>query len=105
MARFLRRPALGLILGLGLLHGLIYILLVPPWQHYDEPAHFEYVWLLAHRKGLPLRGEFDQPMRTEVAASMLKYNFFRGMDLLPDLEARNEAVWIGISQVGDPPLY
>ena len=105
MARFLRRPALGLILGLGLLHGLIYILLVPPWQHYDEPAHFEYAWLLAHRKGLPLRGEFDQPMRTEVAASMLKYNFFRGMDLLPDLEARNEAVWIGISQVDDPPLY
>ena len=105
MARFLRRPALGLILGLGLLHGLIYILLVPPWQHYDEPAHFEYAWLLANRPGLPLRGEFDQPMRREVAASMLKYNFFRGMDLLPDLEARNEAVWIGISQVGDPPLY
>lgn len=37
---------------------------VPPWQHYDEPAHFEYAWLIVTRRGgLPLRGEFDQPLR------------------------------------------
>jgi hypothetical protein len=76
------------------------------WQHYDEPAHFEYAWLIANRPGgLPLRGEFDQPLRRALAASMIEHDFFRGMALLPDLEASNEAVWIGVSQVGDPPLY
>ncbi len=101
----MRKPSLGLILILGLLHGLLYIFLVPPWQHYDEPAHFEYAWLIANRPGLPLSGEFDQPLRRALAASMIEHDFFRGMDLLPDLEASNEAVWIGVSQVGDPPLY
>jgi hypothetical protein len=94
-----------LILVLGLLHGLLYVFLVPPWQHYDEPTHFEYAWLIANRPGLPERGEFDQPMRRAVAASMIEHNFFRGMGFLPDLNVNNEAVWIGISQVGDPPFY
>lgn len=102
----MRKPSLGLILILGLLHGLLYVFLVPPWQHYDEPAHFEYAWLIANRPGgLPLRGEFDQPLRRALAASMIEHDFFRGMGVLSDLEASNEAVWIGVSQVGDPPLY
>ena len=103
--RLVRKPSLGLILILGLLHGLLYVFLVPPWQHYDEPAHFEYAWLIANRPGLPLSGEFDQPLRRALAASMIEHDFFRGMGVLSDLDASNEAVWIGVSQVGDPPLY
>jgi hypothetical protein len=99
------RSLLGAILLLGLLHGLLYVFLVPPWQHNDEPTHFEYAWLIANHPGLPKPGDYDQSMRREVALSMIDHNFFRGMDFLPDLEAKNEPIWIGYSQLNDPPLY
>jgi hypothetical protein len=38
------------ILLLAAINGLFYIFIVPPWQHYDEPNHFEYIWLLAAGK-------------------------------------------------------
>jgi hypothetical protein len=89
----------------GLLHGLLYVFLVPPWQHYDEPGHFEYAWLLANRPGLPQPGEYDQTMRRAVATSMIEHDFFRDLGFLPDLQVQNEPIWIGISQVDDPPFY
>ncbi len=89
----------------GLLNGLLYIFIIPPWQHYDEPTQFEYAWLIANRPGLPNPGDYDQSMRRELAASMVEHGFFRDMDIQPDLLAQSEPVWIGISQTGDPPLY
>lgn len=102
-----RRSALelGVILFLGLLMGLIYVFLVPPWQHYDEPAQFEYAWLVANRDEWPQPGAYDQRMRRELAASMLTHNFFRDLDYRPNLLSNNEPVWIGISQLGDQPFY
>jgi hypothetical protein len=97
--------ALGLVLLLGLIHGLAYVFLVPPWQHYDEPTHFEYAWLAANRGHVPFNGEFDQAMRREVAASMMEHNFFQGMNIQPNLLSPVGPVWIGISQTNDPPLY
>ena len=97
--------ALGLVLLLGLIHGLIYVLMVPPWQHYDEPGHFEYAWLVANRGHIPAAGEYDQAMRREVAASMVEYNFFNGMNTRPNLLSPVEPIWIGINQTGDQPLY
>ena len=97
--------ALGLALLLGLIHGLIYIFMVPPWQHYDEPGHFEYAWLVANRGHIPTAGEYDQAMRREVAASMVEHNFFNGMNTRPNLLSPVEPVWIGIGQTGDQPLY
>ncbi len=91
------------ILLLGLAHGLTYVFLVPPWQHYDEPSHFEYVWLVANRPDLPKPGDYDRGMRRQVAASMLEHGFYRGFDYRPDLNA--EAVSIGYTQLDDPPLY
>jgi hypothetical protein len=96
---------LGVLLGLGLVLGLVYVFLVPPWQHYDEPTQFEYAWLIANRQGIPQPGEYDQRMRREVAASMLEHDFFRGMDFRPNLLSQTEQIWIGISQLGDQPLY
>jgi len=43
----------ALLLGLALLRGLLYALLVPPWQAPDEPGHFEYAWAIARRGGPP----------------------------------------------------
>lgn len=95
-----------LILLLALLNGLLYLFIVPPWQHYDEPGHFEYAWLIANRGVLPESGDYDPAMRREVAASMVEQGFFHGTDFTPNLLAIDQPVWIGPTQVGtDPALY
>jgi len=96
---------LQLILLVSLINGLAYMFLVPPWQHYDEPGHFEYAWLVANLDHWPHAGEYDQQMRREVAASMIEHDFYRGMNYLPNLLEVNKPVEIGISQVGDLPIY
>jgi hypothetical protein len=94
-----------IILLAGLVHGLLYVFLIPPWQHYDEPGHFEYAWLIANRPGMPSSGEYDQGMRREVSASMVEHGFFQDLSIQPDLIAQNLPVWIGFSQTDDPPIY
>jgi hypothetical protein len=91
------------ILLLGLIHGLLYVFLMPPWQHYDEPSHFEYVWLIANHPGLPKPGDYDPDMRRQVAASMQEHGFYRDLGYRPDLN--DGAVSIGYTQLDDPPLY
>lgn len=93
------------MLFFGLVLGVVFISLVPPWQHYDEPTHFEYTWLIANRPGLPAEGEYDQAMRREAAASMIEHEFFRGMGFTPNLLSSAEPIWLGISQTGSSPLY
>src|SRR5215211_3224079 len=66
-----------LLLLIALAQGLLYLALMPPWQHYDEPTHFEYAWLIANREQLPRYPDTDPVMRREVAASMLEHGFFR----------------------------
>jgi hypothetical protein len=97
--------AIHYILIAGLMHGLLYVFLIPPWQHYDEPGHFEVAWLMANRPGLPSRGEYDQNMRRELAASMVEHRFFKDLSLQPDLLAQGAPISIGYSQTGDPPIY
>ena len=98
-----RRP-FWLLFTLALLNGLVFVFLVPPWQHYDEPNHFEYVWLAAHRPGWPQEGDFDRSMRAATLQSMIDRGFFRDMGEIPPLDV--EEPWIGsVSQVGDAPLY
>lgn len=97
---------LSVILVLALLNGVWYIAIVPPWQHYDEPNHFEYAWLLANRSGLPNAGDYDQGMRRAVAQSMIDYGFFEGLGFLPELDNTEQPIWIGgYSQLNDLPLY
>jgi hypothetical protein len=97
--------ASGLVLLFALIHGFIYIFLIPPWQHYDEPGNFEFAWLIANQASVPQPGEYDQSMRRELAASMIEHNFFRGRGPLPNLLSQSEPIWIGIPQVNDRPLY
>ena len=105
MASVGEKKILGAILVLAILHGIVFIALVPPWQHYDEPGHFEFAWLLANRNGIPKAGEYDQGMRREVAASMIEHDFFAAGGFYPNLISLSEPIWIGISQTGDVPLY
>jgi hypothetical protein len=98
--------ALIVIMLIGVLHGMIYMFLIPPWQHYDEPTHFEYAWLLANWQRIPQPGEFDPEMRRLVAQSMIDHGFYEGLGYLPDVTAPDGQIPIGgYSQLGDPPLY
>ncbi|MFU8773462.1 MAG: hypothetical protein ACNA8H_13720, partial [Anaerolineales bacterium] len=85
--------------------GLVFIFIVPPWQHYDEPGHFEFAWLIANQEGIPSPGTYDQNMRRELAASMIEHGFFDSMNFQPNLLAQDEPIWIGFSQISDQPLY
>lgn len=97
---------IGFILLLALVHGLIYVFLVPPWQHYDEPNHFEYVWLTANLDRLPKPGDYDPGLSRRVVESMLVNGFFDGTDIKPELDSSDEPVVIwGYSQLSEPPLY
>ncbi len=98
------RNILLLILLLALINGLLYVFIVPPWQHYDEPNHFEYVWLLTDRNERPEIGDYDSGMRQAVVRSMAEHGFFRGMAAKPDLIS--DKPWIGTySQLNKPVLY
>jgi hypothetical protein len=95
---------LAVILLLALVNGLLYVFIMPPWQHYDEPNHFEYVWLLAERGERPNQGDFDTRMRQDVARSMVAHDFFEDLPFLPDLTS--EKPWIGhFAQLNELPLY
>ena len=96
-------PVPALLVLLGLAHGLLYVFLVPPWQHYDEPGHFEYVWQIANRPTWPKVGDYDPAMRRVMLLSMWEHGFYRDMHVTPDLAAAVPN--IGLSQVGDPPVY
>lgn len=99
------RRGLWVALALALLNGLLFVFVVPPWQHYDEPGHFEYTWLIARRGGLPRPGDYDLEMRRGIAASMIEHGFFEGLDYLPDLNSSDQPAWIGVPQLDEPPLY
>lgn len=47
---------LAVVLVVATIQGLVFLVLVPPWQHYDEPAHFEFAWLLAFHPSWPAPG-------------------------------------------------
>lgn len=110
LARPVPRVALGAgewvvlcwLTSLAILHGLLSIVLFPPWQHHDEPTHFLYAAEVA-------AGEVDDPggaslaLRREIADSMYRARFFAPEFvpnvLLPDAPA------IGFTQRVHPPLY
>jgi hypothetical protein len=98
--------SLVIALVLGLINGLVFVFVVPPWQHYDEPNHFAYAWLLAHRVGLPQPGVYDPAMSRAVVESMVAHGFYKGALDQPDLSSSDQPVQIGgYSQLNEPPLY
>jgi hypothetical protein len=94
-----------LILVLALVRGILYLAIMPPWQHYDEPTHFEYVRLIAQQGESPQPGDYDLVMRQRIASSMQAAGFWK------DLGTPTIDFWsdrppdIGISELDHPPLY
>lgn len=88
----------------GLILGMIYVFLVPPWWHYDEAGHFEYAWLIAHRYELPTMGDYDAEARRKIAESMVDNNWYSiRRTKLPDLN--KSPADIGVEQKNGQPLY
>lgn len=94
-----------LILAIALCQGLLYLVIVPPWQHYDEPTHYEYARLLADLGHLPRSGDEIQSLRREIAGSMLQYGFYAPPLAKPMLLTDDGQIWLGISELQHPPLY
>lgn len=105
---------LAVVMIVALVQGVIYLFLLPAWQHYDEPSHFEYAWLMAHggydwtagRIGAIDRSPEAQvqlnELRRTILASMIANDFYRGMPV-PDLSA--ERIRIGFEAFEHPPGY
>jgi hypothetical protein len=93
----------GLLLALALLHGLLYLALVPPWQHYDEPTHFEYVRLVALWNRQPALQETDLATSREIADSMYRFRFWQP-GVRPDVFS-TQPPNIGFTEKIHPPLY
>lgn len=93
------------MLLLTLVRGILYLAVLPPWQHYDEPTHLEYVRLIAERGRLPAAGDYDLEMRREIAASMKAFGYYKQLGE-PVINLWSEQPpYIGLSELGHPPLY
>jgi hypothetical protein len=87
-------------------HLLAYVWLTPPWQHYDEPTHFEYAALIRELGRLPTFDERIPALRRAIAESMIAAGFYdnRAVPLpRPDLDAPDLS--LGFNERTHPPLY
>ena len=96
---------LGIVLIVALVHGLIYIYLIPPWQHYDEPNHFEHAWLIANNRQLPEAGDYDPVMSRQVVESMVEHGFYDRLPIRPNLSPDKDVKIGGYPQLDEPALY
>src|SRR5271157_6623860 len=92
------------ILLLGLVQGIIFAAIIPPWWNNDEPGHFEYAWLVANLPTWPKAGQYDQTMRQQMAISMANTRWYQVRGVKPDLSG-STPIPIGVTQTGKPPLY
>lgn len=104
ITRKIQKNFLRVLLFLAFAVGILYVFLIPPWRHYDEPGHFEFAWLVAHQAHWPKEGDYDLQMRRDVAASMIEHDFYRNAKKLPDLTS-DEPPYISLSQMRHMPLY
>ena len=78
-----------LFLALSLVRGILYVSVVPPWQHYDEPTHFERLYWTAELGLSPACSERSLSLREEIFVSMCQFDFW-GTDPCPDPPAPYE---------------
>jgi 4-amino-4-deoxy-L-arabinose transferase-like glycosyltransferase len=103
-----RHIILACILLTGLVRGLLYTLALPPWQHPDEPTHFEHVRYIAEVGRWPAWDDVNLPIRQAIAESMLRHNFWKDIPAPQLDEAALSAPGIsviGISTAAHPRLY
>jgi hypothetical protein len=95
---------LAVILIVGLIHGLIYVFLTPPWWHHDEAGHFQVARFIADHEQYPNLGEYDEALREELILSLDEYDLLENMGHSLDSVGELHPVILAL-QAGDPPLY
>jgi hypothetical protein len=62
-----------LLAGLTLVRGLIYTLVIPPWQAPDETGHFEYAATMAALRRVPSRDDVSIHLEREMLSSVYEW--------------------------------
>jgi hypothetical protein len=98
---------LAVLLLIALVRGVVYTFVIPPWQHPDEPAHFEHVRYIAEKGRLPAPEAVDVPIRREIVISMRAYDYWpHGAPSLDDPAMTQPYVSpVGYSAFVQPRLY
>jgi hypothetical protein len=66
---------LALLVALAIARGALYAAIVPPWQSPDETGHFEYAWLLAHLRRVPVREDASPGFEGQLIDSLYHWRF------------------------------
>ena len=102
---WVQKHPLRAILLLSFLHGLIYVFMIPPWWHHEEPGHFEYAWLVANREEWPKGKDYDNDLRREIALTLIQSehgNFWN----VSEKNLDDDPIWIGGYNIpSDLPPY
>lgn len=98
-----------LITLLAATQAVIFLVIVPPWQHYDEPAHFRFAWSRAHLDPSEQDAFFtplDPTMVRETLGSMMEHGFYEVEVLpIPNYLRTHGIDTLGHSQSNEFPLY
>lgn len=100
----IKKYPLRAILILGFVHGLIYVFMIPPWWHHEEPGHFEYVWLVANRDRWPQVNDYDNNLRRQIAESMFVSGYENLFNVSPK-SLKDNPINIGGIPVDRKPVY
>lgn len=100
----IKKYPLRAILVLGFVHGLIYVFMIPPWWHHEEPGHFEYVWLVANRDRWPQVNDYDNNLRRQIAESMFASGHGNLFNVSPK-SLTDDPIHIGGIPVDRKPVY
>ena len=69
------RHMLWWLIGLAMVHGLVFALLIPPWQAPDETGHFEYIWTLARLGAIPSARDASPQFERALIQSLYQYRY------------------------------
>ncbi|MFC2042528.1 ArnT family glycosyltransferase [Chloroflexota bacterium] len=84
----------------------MYVYIVPPWQHYDEPNHFEYVWAMVNGERDPHLVDDYADFSQQLIDSLIANGFCGGMGDQRVFSPPDDRTKVpGFSQVDEPPLY
>jgi hypothetical protein len=106
-----RRGFLIALFTLTLARGILYSVVIPPWQAPDEPGHVEYAVLLAEKRRF-LNSEDSSPrLQQQILLSMKEFDFWRHLgrqepQTTPQSFSQDSSLVLSGTQLGDEsPLY